>query len=181
MTPPASDQDAKLAAELQAIEMRLTEEHSQMHSTYVGCACMFVRSVLKTCQRLNEVLGSDDGICAGSNDEMVYMIERMLKCRETFASSSKDITLDLGFHFTSTSAMEHIKSVGLMTKKDRKSNPKLSPEESGNRHGQVFGDGVYTGNYPADFKRYGSKGIIQMRLQGNVRRVQPEEVKMVER
>ena len=62
MTPPASDQDAKLAAELQAIEMRLTEEHSQMHSTYVGCACMFVRSVLKTCQRLNEVLGSDDGI-----------------------------------------------------------------------------------------------------------------------
>lgn len=115
-----------------------------MLSATLGRAYKFAEGVISACQRLIRFHG-DMGIRPVTIDDMVNMAESLLICRETFESTNKDTSIDLGFHFTHAAAMEHIQRDGLMTMSDRKSNPKLNSDEARQKHGGAFGDGVYTG------------------------------------
>lgn len=168
-------EDEKLAAELQEEEMRLADEKERMLSTNDGCAFLFVQSVLKVCKGLSDVLGDKD-ILPVSEDDMVYMTNRMLELRDTFQAKGKDVSVDIGYHYTSSSALKHIQQDGLMTHCDRLSNKKLNQQEVEPKHALLFGDGVYTGNFPAEFIKYGEIGILVARLQGQKFRVQPDDV-----
>ena len=163
-------EDEKLAAELQE-----EDEKERMLSTNDGCAFLFVQNVLKVCQGLKDVLGDKD-ILPVSEDDMVYMTKRLLELRDTFQAKGKDVTVDVGYHYTSSSALKHIQQDGLMTHSDRLSNKKLQPQEAEPSHALLFGDGVYTGNYPAEFTKYGKVGILVARLQGKRHRVEPDDV-----
>lgn len=168
--------DEKLAAELQEEEMRLADEKQRMLSTNDGCAFLFVQSVLKVCKGLSDVLGDKDIILPVSEDDMVYMAERLLELRDTFQAEGKDVTVDIGYHYTSSSALKHIQQDGLMTYSDRLSNKNLNQQEAEPSHALLFGDGVYTGNYPAEFTKYGKVGILVARLKGKKHRVQSDDV-----
>ena len=115
-----------------------------MLSATLGRAYKFAEGVISACQRLLRLHGNV-GIGPVAMDDMVNMAESLLICRETFESTNKDTSIDLGFHFTHAAAMEHIQRDGLMTMSDRKSNPKLNSDEARQKHGGAFGDGVYTG------------------------------------
>lgn len=152
--------DAELAAFLQQQEDRLAKEKDDMLSTPQGLAWNFVDSVVKETKTFDQ----NSGIRPVAVDDMVHQTEGMLRCKETFESANKETVVDLGFHFTKESAMGHIQCNGLMTKSDRESNPKLNSQESSHANGGFFGDGVYTGDYPSAFKRYGNIGILVARL-----------------
>ncbi|KAL7551605.1 hypothetical protein ACHAWF_014798 [Thalassiosira exigua] len=166
--------DAKLANSLQKKEMRLTKESDDMLTTTQGIAYKFVESILKECKSIPR--HQDVIIEPVAVDDMVHQAEGLLKCKETFESVGKESIVDLGFHFTDESRLEHIRRDGLMTIADRNANPKLSPEQARRTHGRTFGDGVYTGNYPCTLTRYGGIGLIVARLKGNTRRISPEEI-----
>jgi len=170
--------DAKLAAHLGREEARLAEEERKMLSTNAGRAYKFVEKVLTECHSLKTEQG-DEGISAIAQDDMVFMTENMLICQETFQEANKTATVDIGFHFTSESVLTHIQRDGLMTMEDRESNPKLNAQEAGRKHGMVFGDGVYTGNAPADLTKYGDVGMLVVRLQGKTKRIDPNDVELV--
>lgn len=169
--------DAKLAATLQRQETRLAEEEQQMLSDHAGRAFKFVEKVSTVCFSLTKEHG-DKGIEPVAQDQMVPMTENMLECQETFKQAKKNTKVDVGFHFTSESGLEHIQRDGLMTMEDRESNPKLNPQEAGRKHGLAFGDGVYTGNVPAVIKRYGNVGMLVIRLQGKTKRISPNDVEL---
>ena len=97
--------DEKLAAELQEEEMRLADEKQRMLSTNDGCAILFVQHILKVCKGLSHI---DKDILPVSKDDMVYMTERMLELRDTFQAEGKNVTVDIGYHYTSSSALKHI-------------------------------------------------------------------------
>ena len=63
--------------------------------------------------------------------------------------------------------MEHIKTGGLMTRKERDSQQITVARNNGS----FFGDGVYTGNNPIAFTRYGTVGLLVARLKGRSRRI----------
>ncbi|KAL7545149.1 hypothetical protein ACHAWF_008506 [Thalassiosira exigua] len=171
--PPFSS-DAELAAHIQEREVRLARkrESEGMMSTTTGLAYKFVECFVEE----TKSFGTMDGICLVARDDMVFQTVAMLNCMETFKSTGKDTGIDVGYHFTSKNSMEHIQRDGLMTRSDQELNPKLNSRESAHIHGNAFGDGVYTGNNPFAFKKYGEVGIVVARLQGTTTRIRPDEV-----
>ena len=169
--------DAKLAGYLQRKEERLVEEGRKMFSTRTGLAYKLVEKITEEAHSLKKEHG-DKGISVVAVDDMVFMTEKMLICQETFRDDNKNANVDIGFHFTSEAVLKHIQRDGLMTMEDREANPKLNPQEASRKHGLVFGDGVYTGNTPADLKRYGNVGLLVIRLQGKTKRIMPNDVEL---
>ncbi|KAL7540877.1 hypothetical protein ACHAWF_006804 [Thalassiosira exigua] len=166
--------DARLAASLQKEESRLAQESDDMLTTAQGIAYKFVESILKECKSIPQ--HQNIIIEPVAVDDMVHQAEGLLKCKETFESVGKVSIVDLGFHFTDESRLEHIRRDGLMTIADRHANPKLNIEQSRRTHGRFFGDGVYTGNDPCILTKYGDIGLVVARIKGNTRRIKPEEV-----
>lgn len=92
---------------------------------------------------------------------MVLMAEKLTEKQEEFARLGIDAHVDLGFHCTIDSYMEKIKLNGLMSRKERRTR-----KQDDHKNGEMFGNGIYTGNNPLAFQRYGPIGIIVARLKG---------------
>ena len=96
-----------------------------------------------------------------AQDDMVFLAKQMLDKREEFKEKNLPSSVDVGYHYTSQSAMSHIRTNGLLTKADRESRKVAS-----SFHGSVFGDGIYTSENPTAFQDYGDVGLLVGRLKG---------------
>jgi hypothetical protein len=163
--------------EEEGVERRLKlqqVEENMMCTTHCGRAYLFVERVLAG---LEEILGPSWNhkdsksietaqIRAVATDAMVGFALRLLEKQEEFRKAGKPVVVDLGYHYTEQSNMENIRTGGLMTRTERE-NQHITVARI---NGSFFGNGVYTGNNPTAFTRYGSVGLLVARLQGRSRR-----------
>ena len=145
------------------------KEKNMMLSTRCGRAVLFVEKVLTVIMQLIHQNGGDyeSKISAVSRDDMVTLAERMMETQEKLRWQGKPTKVDLGYHYTSESCMKHIRTGGLLTKKER-----LEQKVGIRANGAVFGDGIYTANNPFCFRGFGVVGLLVARLQGVTRRVE---------
>mmetsp|Transcript_34031 Transcript_34031/g.78453 ORF Transcript_34031/g.78453 Transcript_34031/m.78453 type:complete len:207 (-) Transcript_34031:851-1471(-) len=71
----------------------------------------------------------------------------------------------LGYHYTNANHMDSIRQHRLLSQQERMANIQTTLT------GSSFDDGIYTGNNPIAFCRYGSLGICVVMLEGNQKRV----------
>jgi hypothetical protein len=153
---------------------RRQAEENMMCTTHYGRSCLFVERVLIG---LEEILGPSWSqkdsqsiepaqIRAVATDAMVGFVLRLLEKQEEFRKAGKPVVVDLGYHYTEQSNMENIRTGGLMTRTERE-NQHITVART---NGSFFGNGVYTGNNPRAFTRYGTVGLLVARLQGRTRR-----------
>ena len=105
---------------------------------------------------------------AVSRDVMATLAYCLMETQDNFREAGKNHRVDLGYHYTQKANMARIQTDGLMTKKERSSH-RIQVDM---KHGSVFGDGVYTGNNPYCFRKYGEVGLLVARIQGMVRFVE---------
>ena len=93
-------------------------------------------------------------------------LTRLFHLREQWKKLGKLSELSIGYHYTTTTTIDSVRKLGLLTQKDRAA---LGVAE--NFCGAALGDGVYTGNDPVTFYRFrpdATCGIIVLRLMGLV-------------
>ena len=145
-------------------------EHFGMMTTTFGRAVMAVERIVRLVELMKIGVESNDlkqlGLeCVAKND-MVYFAERFLAKHEEFRANGIPCVVDIGYHYTNKTSMNCIQKHGLMTEQDRtSSNIQVA------KTGAIFGDGIYTGNNPMSFQKYGSVGLIVARLKGKTVRV----------
>ena len=93
-------------------------------------------------------------------------VESFLKTQKALSELGENCVMDLGFHYTQSQNIDKIKKWGLMVPKDRNAKGVTSAR----RHGDMFGEGIYSGNNPFSFQAYGETGVI-------VARIHPKTVK----
>ena len=143
------------------------KEQREMGATTTGKAILIVERILEFMQSRD----NDASVKARPwleletvyKDDMVLMVERMLKTRTKFHEKGYSTIVDMGFHYTSQRNMENIQTNGLLSKKELDSNG--VPYELGGR-GSTFGNGIYTANNPTNFQQFGDVGLIVARLKG---------------
>jgi hypothetical protein len=146
------------------------DEENVMGLTHRGRACVFAERVLAG---LAEILGPSRNqkdsesietaqISAMSKDAMVCFALRLLEKQEEFQKAGKPVIVDLGYHYTEESNIKTIRTGGLMTRTERQ-NQHIKVDQ---KNGQYLGNGIYTGNNPIAFTRYGTVGLLVARLQG---------------
>jgi hypothetical protein len=166
------DEDSNLATSLReeeehAAQHEKEKEHFKMFSTNCGRAFLFVEKVLEVVDKLvleNGASSALAGISAVSKDDMVFLAERMFDKQDEFRKANKPVTIDIGYHYTTTLSLGRIKTDGLLTKSER-----ATSNIGAKNHGSVYGDGVYTGNNPFAFRQFGPVGLLVARLKGVVR------------
>ena len=99
--------------------------------------------------------------CVERND-LIYHFVKMIREQSSFRDKGYCYQVDIGFHYTDEKNLTSIVRNGLMSNQER-SNCQI---ESFARNGSVFGDGIYTGNYPQSCEKYGDVGLIVARLKG---------------
>lgn len=163
--------DREYAAALQQQEYEATvgQEHEDMLSTIHGRSYLLVERILAAIEVLETEFRVGLDIQPIAKDEMVEIAERFIETHEQFGLAGKPTKIDLGYHNTWSSNLESIKTDGLLSKRDLRERSISTMRLSG----AVFGDGVYTANYPHTFKNFGDVGLLVARLQGRIKRVGP--------
>ena len=139
-------------------------EWLKMKETMLGKSILLVERIIETIRSFstsNEILNAKMDIKPVAKDDMVFLMERMLKTQATYKSLGYSSHVDTGFHYTSEGNMAHIRTNGLMSKSERS-----SQQITAGSHGSVYGDGIYTGNNPICFQNYGERGLVVARLKG---------------
>ncbi|CAB9524731.1 expressed unknown protein [Seminavis robusta] len=133
-----------------------------------GKAWNFVSAIVEEHRRIvasdvaNKGLAADLRMETIGIDDMMFTSERLLETQAIFGlSETKDTRVDIGYHYTCSQNLEHIQANGLLTKADRDEKGVAS-----NFNGSVWGDGVYSGNNPFSFARFGDTGLLVARLHG---------------
>jgi hypothetical protein len=94
-------------------------------------------------------------------DAMLSLVERMIELQELFDAEKKNTRVDIGFHYTQSSNLESIRESGLLTKAERDDRGVNSKY-----NGSTYGDGIYTGNNPFAFRKFGDICLLVARLRG---------------
>ena len=130
---------------------------SSMDTKLSGKAWKFVNQVVELANQ-----EKCKGIQAVAVDDMFFLVEQMMELQSKFAASNKDTTVDIGYHYTTSTNVTQISEDGLLTHAERKI---LSIDAKHN--GSTYGDGIYTGNNPLAFHgRFGNIGLLVARLKG---------------
>jgi hypothetical protein len=153
--------DHHLASSAQ-IEDNDTED---MSSNFWGVAWDFVQAVLEEHKLL---LASESGEGAEAiqmetigSDDMIFSVERLLEAKKLFKFALKPTFVDIGYHYTRSENLSHIKTNGLLTKAER-----CQRGVTSNYNGSRYGDGIYTSSNPFAFTKYGDIGVMVARLRG---------------
>ena len=146
------------------------KELHAMKETMLGKSILLVEHIIQTISSYSTAYDTLNAIDIKPvvKDDMVFLMERMLKTQAEYKSLGHKSHLDTGYHYTSKPNMAHIRTNGLMSQKER-----LSQKIRVGGHGSAFGDGVYTANNPTCFQSYGELGLLVARLQGASVRVAP--------
>jgi hypothetical protein len=95
-------------------------------------------------------------------DDMYFMAERMFQKQAEFRLLGKLVHVDIGYHYTHAQNLDHIRTNGLLSRAEQYESG-IAPTQM---HGMALGDGIYTGNNPDEFSRFGTVGILVARLKG---------------
>ncbi|GFH53331.1 hypothetical protein CTEN210_09807 [Chaetoceros tenuissimus] len=163
------------------------KEHEEMTKNITGKAYLLVQRIVALVENLKShreyshlvTLSSIETVAV---DDLVFLSERLLEQQQEFGTNKNYVLggngvatsarnsiptyIDIGYHYTDSNNMHHIRTNGLMSRQER-TNSNISATSKG----AVFGDGIYTANNPSNFSSYGNIGLVVARLQGNTVRV----------
>ena len=163
------------------------KEQEEMAKNITGKAYLLVQRIVALVENLkshNEYshLVALSSIQTVAVDDLVFLSERLLEQQQeygtnknyvlggngvaTSARNSIPTYIDIGYHYTDSKNMHHIRTNGLMSKQER-----TNSNIAANSNGAVFGDGIYTANNPCNFSSYGNIGLVVARLQGKAVKV----------
>lgn len=162
-----------------ALAQAKEENEAATNSSVIGRAWKFVQAVMEEQQNIMiEAIDRGSGDATKELlqfetlgiDDMMYTVELLMDTQANFSFDmiNKDITVDIGYHYTRSENLERIKTNGLLTKADRDTQRVAS-----NFNGSVWGDGIYTGNNPFAFSNFGDTGLLVARLKGAVSPARP--------
>ena len=181
-----SDQMLAVAAQKEECEKYRkadpNKEHTDMTENKTGRVVLAVQRIIDLVRELKMKYPMyAANIDPVATDDMVYLaerlLERLLERQEEFVQDNIPSHVDIGYHYTNPPNMQAIRTNGLMTKGERKS----QHITSSTTNGSVFGDaGICSGNNPKSFRNYGSIGLLVARLQGNTVKV-PRDLKAIKR
>lgn len=97
-------------------------------------------------------------------DGRYFSAEKLFVMQEKFRCEKKNFEATVGYHFTSEYNMKRIRLDGLLNRYERDQSGIL---DSG-FNGACFGEGIYTCDEPISYRRYGSVGLLVVRLPGTV-------------
>jgi hypothetical protein len=129
----------------------------EMATSHTGKAWKFVERVYQLHRTKSHLYGAEPVAV----DDMVFLVENMLRAQQEFRDKGLPCAVDIGYHYTQDVNMPKIKTDGLLSRTERDANQ----IESG-FNGEVYGPGIYTGNDPESFSVYGRVGLIVARLKG---------------
>jgi deltex-like protein len=92
-------------------------------------------------------------VLSNDNARFQQLVSKFLACHEEFRQAGKAIHINVGFHYTRKDNLESIRQKGLWT-------------GASQRHGAIFGKGIYIGNNPHAFLTYGDLGIVVIYILG---------------
>lgn len=134
----------------------------EMNQSIYGKAFKFVEQVLAVVkQRDNRCKTLQQDFFPVGRDDLFCCAVVMFKKQEELRTERIDSHVDIAYHYTRSRNLRRIRQDGLLTKADR---DKMNITTSMN--GLAFGDGVYTGNNPFAFTKYGDCGLMVARLKG---------------
>ena len=163
-----------------AVALSLQEQYNMAShiSTNQGRAWDFVHKIYTNHQ----------GLCAydpqkpcwnGNNfkvvptDDLFLCVGNLLDKQAEFRSAGKTCTVDIGFHYTTDKNMLRIRHGGLLTKAERDAD-----NIEAKSLGATFGDGIYTGNNPYSYHKFGGgeQCLFVARLKGCTEEPNPDTV-----
>ena len=147
----------------EAKQKKLREE-AKLMTTVTGRSFLFVQYLLESHAKLTSSLAAGrtaPDISVIALDDLVPMLELMIKQQRRFKRNKINTHVDIGYHYTKSETLRHIRTNGLLTLADRKKN-----NLEINYNGSAYGDGVYTCSDPFQWESYGDIGLIVARLQG---------------
>ena len=163
------------------------KEHEEMTNNITGKAYLLVQRIVALVENLKSLgeyslLVTSSSIQTVAVDDLVFLSERLLEQQQDYSKSKNYVLggngvatsarnsiptyIDIGYHYTDSNNMHHIRTNGLMSKQER-----TDSNISATSKGAVFGDGIYTANNPSNFSSYGNIGLVVARLQGTAVRV----------
>jgi deltex-like protein len=87
-----------------------------------------------------------------------HLAKQFLECKEHFRASGKPIQAEVAFHYTNKKKLASIETIGLQ--------PSMP-----NKHGSVYGSGIYVATNPHAFMSYGDSCIVLLYLPGCTRTI----------
>jgi hypothetical protein len=133
-----------------------------MESNSAGKAWQLVEQVVKLHETLTqEVTPQANKVQPVAVDDMVFLAEKMFQAQEHFHRKGKPCQVDIGYHYTTPANMDKIRTDGLLSRAERKA---INIQATFN--GAAFGEGIYTGNDPTTFSKFGDVGLVVARLKG---------------
>ena len=129
-----------------------------MATTATGKAWQFVERVLEYVSSSSNKFGFE----AVATDDLVFMAKRMFEAQEDFLRAGAPTGVDIGYHYTNGQNMSNIRADGLLTRSDQKQNNIQAHRLSG----ATYGEGIYTGDNPSMFQKFGDVGLVVARLKG---------------
>lgn len=181
--------DARIAQKLncmQYIDCKQENENQDAHQMKLstsGAAILLVNRFLEQIQEVllcyPEFVGR---IAPVSIDDMIPIVERLKDTKNQMKDCYGDLlndetmidfTVDIGYHYTDARHIDQISIDGLLTRTEQQVMNDIQP--TFRKDTLAFGDGIYTGNNPFAFTKYGEIGLIVARLKGRiVKRVRNE-------
>jgi len=103
-------------------------------------------------------------------DDMVFTAKKFIACQAEFQKHGIWPQVSLGFHYTKPANLERIKQDGLMTRAERCGDQTYAIGRL------TYGDGIYVGNNPNAFGRFGKVGIIVAIIKGKCERATGRQI-----
>jgi len=152
-----------------ALELSRHDPQPQRDLDFGDISPLITARALQLVQRVQELFSLADwgplliqsGITPVAVDDMFFLAEKFLTTQAMFAKQGKPSTVDLGYHYTRQQNLDKIRTDGLLTKRERDSNQIRTTW-----NGSSYGDGIYSGNEPSKFTKYGDTGLLLARLKG---------------
>jgi len=146
-----------LAEEVKANVKKVREEEElEFKSSMYGKAWDLVAECITLSSQMEHI----DTI---SQDDMVYLAERLLMAQEDFQNRKMPSKVDIAYHHTQSSNLETIRTNGLLSRREREERNIYSKF-----NGSACGEGIYCSEDPVRFanQRYGDTTILLARMKG---------------
>lgn len=159
----------------------LRKEEAAMMDTLEGKAWKFVEALRQTHERIQSgnlqqqpqqhaaaaavaanATAAADQTSLLAIDDLVNLAMRMLEKKEDFQKGRRSTYIDLGFHYTSSTNLDSIRTEGLLNRKERDSRK----VKAHTFNGSSLGEGIYTCDDAAGSSGYGDTGLMVARLKG---------------
>jgi deltex-like protein len=97
-------------------------------------------------------------------DDKTHLVQRFVALQDLFRQQKKCDHVDIGYHYTKASYMDHIRTHGLMGLEERLMSNILTES-----NGAIFGEGIYTAENPYSYHKFGNgeQGLFVARLKGD--------------